>query len=140
VKKKSPRTRRLKDLRTLEAAFEEARQSKREVVVPKAIKSLAAANDEVVLNASGEEIKEIIVQLVGAFVGVVQLQVSNDDTNTNFIAIQVNNLNTGGAAATDMTAPGVYKAVVSSVRQAKAKMTTFTSGGPTVATVSIGKV
>ena len=55
MKKKSPRTRRLKDLRTLEAAFEEARQSKREVVVPKAIKSLAAANDEVVLNASGEE-------------------------------------------------------------------------------------
>ncbi len=108
--------------------------------MPKAIKSLAAANDEVVMNASSDEIEEVVVQLVGAFVGVVQLQVSNDDTNTNFIAMQVTNMNSGGAAATDMTAPGVYKAQVSAVRQVKAKMTTFTSGGPTVVTLSLNKV
>src|SRR5437660_1732869 len=104
--------------------------------MPKAIKSLAAANDEVVMNTSGDEILEVVVQLVGAFVGVVQLQVSNDATNTNFIAVQVTNVNSG-AASTDMTGPGVFRGQVSAVRQVKAKMTTFTSGGPTVATLSL---
>ena len=108
--------------------------------MPKAIKSFAVVNDEVIINSSGDEIDEVVLQLVGAFVGVVQIQVSNDDTNTNFIAVQSTNLNAGGAAATDITAPGVYKAAISAARQVKAKMTTLTSGGPTVATLSIGTV
>lgn len=92
----------------------------------------AALNDEVVLNLSDGVTEELLIQLIGAFTGVFQLQVS-EDGGTTYVAAQVTNVNTGGAAATDMTAAGVYKLALTTLAgtHVKLKATTLSSGTPT---------
>jgi hypothetical protein len=99
-------------------------------VATQATKVMQLVNDVLVMNTISVEIKEVVIQIVGAFTGVIQLQVSND--GVTYTAIAVQNLNTLAAAATDMTVPGVYRAQISAARSIQAKATTLSAGTPTV--------
>jgi hypothetical protein len=87
-------------------------------------------NDVLVVNTMAVEIKEVVVQIVGAFTGIIQLQVSND--GVTYTAIAVQNLATLAAATTDMTAPGIYRGQISSARSVQAKATALSAGTPAV--------
>lgn len=97
-----------------------------------ATKSLAAAADEIIFNLADNEAEDILIQLAGAFVGSVQLQVSADGVTYN--PVQVTPVD-GTAATLTMTAPGTFRRDAMAGKFGKVKMTAFTSGGPTVATI-----
>jgi len=90
-----------------------------------ATKSFVALNDELVINTSDPEAEDLLIDLRGAFVGTVQLQVSGD--GVNYTVVQVLPVD-GSAGVTSMTAAGTWKCSALAVKNAKAKCTAYTSG------------
>lgn len=66
--------------------------------------SIAATGSILTLSAATEH-RSILIQLTGTWSATVQAQFSND--NTNWIAVETVNVNSG-ASSTDMTANGMY--------------------------------
>lgn len=73
---------------------------------------------------------EVGIQITGTWTGTIQVQVSND--NVNFLAVQMTNVTTGGAAAADMTTNGVYRSSVSGFKFARLATTAAWTGTATV--------
>lgn len=71
------------------------------------------------------------VQVQGAFVGTLVVQVSNDNINWTTVAQGVYNLATG-AYTGSITAPGVYNVNINSFAYARITCSAFTSGAPVI--------
>lgn len=67
-------------------------------------------------------------QLVNAFSGTIQCQVSFD-AGVTFVAIQIVNM-ADGTTSTGITAAGVYRADVGSMRRFRWQCSAYTSGTP----------
>ena len=71
----------------------------------------------------------LVMQIAGTFVGTVTFEATIDDTN--WIAVQVANLN-NGAVTTTATAPGLFACMVAGLHAVRARVSAWTSGTITV--------
>ncbi len=77
---------------------------------------------------------DVVCQVAGTFVGTVQFEATIN--NTNWIAVQATNLNSG-AATTTATAAGLYRINCKGLLKVRANITAYTSGAITVTGLAV---